>query len=411
MSNPAAAAEAAAREAATKPASFSQNVSNKFNELSAKGSEGYKQMGKGLEAVTDSTDAAAKFLSENKLASASAAAPVVFGLGEEDDEPGPPKQHPGMIRPYEFKRTQNEAAYGGANYDPNYTGERVYFDEEFSALPAYEAPGPEYAAKGGIMKLAVGGTATASPQGEPKGTYNYDYDPKTDSFKETFTPDPPKFGTGPFRGIFGKLAQMLNPETELDKFKKPSGYQYTYDPVTQNYSQTRGPTDKEIKGVGIASLPTASKTSTAPLKPLMQPVTTTGYKSPEKQLGLEEFYANMDKGLDAHGARVASGMAAGGMARGGISHLGGYSDGGRMLKGPGDGMSDDIPASIGGKQPARLADGEFVVPADVVSHLGNGSTDAGAKKLYKMMAAVRKARTGNSKQGKQIKAEKYLPKR
>ena len=68
------------------------------------------------------------------------------------------------------------------------------------------------------------------------------------------------------------------------------------------------------------------------------------------------------------------------------------------------------PASIADKQPARLADGEFVVPADVVSHLGNGSTDAGAKHLYKMMDNVRKARTGRKAQGKQIKADKYLPK-
>lgn len=98
-----------------------------------------------------------------------------------------------------------------------------------------------------------------------------------------------------------------------------------------------------------------------------------------------------------------------GMAEGGLSHLGSYSDGGRLLKGPGDGMSDNIPAMIGKKQPARLADGEFVVPADVVSHLGNGSTDAGAKRLYAMMDKVRKARTGNKKQGKQIKAEKFLP--
>ena len=94
---------------------------------------------------------------------------------------------------------------------------------------------------------------------------------------------------------------------------------------------------------------------------------------------------------------------------GGIAGLGGYSDGGRMLKGPGDGMSDSIPARIGAKQPARLADGEFVVPADVVSHLGNGSTDAGAKQLYSMMNKVRKARTGNPKQGRQISAGKYLP--
>jgi hypothetical protein len=97
------------------------------------------------------------------------------------------------------------------------------------------------------------------------------------------------------------------------------------------------------------------------------------------------------------------------MASGGISSLGGYSDGGRMLKGPGDGMSDSIPGVIGNKQPARLADGEFVVPADVVSHLGNGSTDAGAKQLYSMMDKVRKARTGKKKQAPAVKANRYMP--
>ena len=96
------------------------------------------------------------------------------------------------------------------------------------------------------------------------------------------------------------------------------------------------------------------------------------------------------------------------MAQGG--HLGGYSDGGRMLKGPGDGMSDDIPASIAGRQPARLANEEFVIPADVVSHLGNGSSESGAKVLYEMMDRVRKARTGHTKQGKQINPQKLMPK-
>ncbi len=99
-------------------------------------------------------------------------------------------------------------------------------------------------------------------------------------------------------------------------------------------------------------------------------------------------------------------------AEGGITgfSLGGYAHGGnpRLLDGPGDGMSDDIPAVIGNKQPARLAQGEFVVPADVVSHLGNGSTDAGAKHLYNMMDKVRKARTGNKKQGKKINPAKYM---
>ena len=100
------------------------------------------------------------------------------------------------------------------------------------------------------------------------------------------------------------------------------------------------------------------------------------------------------------------------MAKGGISDLGGYSDyarGGRMLKGPGDGMSDSIPASIAGKRPARLADGEFVIPADVVSHLGNGSTDAGAKQLYAMMNKVRQARTGRKAQGREINPRQYVP--
>jgi hypothetical protein len=96
-------------------------------------------------------------------------------------------------------------------------------------------------------------------------------------------------------------------------------------------------------------------------------------------------------------------------AGGGIADLGGYSDGGRMLKGPGDGMSDNIPATIAGKQPARLANEEFVIPADVVSHLGNGSSEAGAKQLYKMMDRVRQARTGKKAQGKQIKAAKLMP--
>ena len=102
--------------------------------------------------------------------------------------------------------------------------------------------------------------------------------------------------------------------------------------------------------------------------------------------------------------------AAGGIM--GASSLGGYAAGGnpRLLRGPGDGMSDNIPATIGKKQPARLADGEFVIPADVVSHLGNGSTEAGAKRLHEMMSKVRRDRTGNSKQGKQIVASKYMPK-
>jgi len=104
-------------------------------------------------------------------------------------------------------------------------------------------------------------------------------------------------------------------------------------------------------------------------------------------MGMDQ--GNMQKGL------FGMGYAAGGMPR--------------FLSGGGDGMSDSIKATINDNQPARLADGEFVIPADVVSHLGNGSSKAGAKQLYSMMDKIRKARTGNPKQGKQINPRKYLP--
>jgi hypothetical protein len=90
-------------------------------------------------------------------------------------------------------------------------------------------------------------------------------------------------------------------------------------------------------------------------------------------------------------------MAGGGMAKS------------RYLKGITDGMADKIPSSIDGKQKAALSHGEFVIPADVVSHLGNGNSDAGAKKLYEMMSRIRKARTGNEKQGKRINPNQFMP--
>lgn len=93
------------------------------------------------------------------------------------------------------------------------------------------------------------------------------------------------------------------------------------------------------------------------------------------------------------------------MATGGVAAL----KRGKYLDGNTDGMADRVPATIEGKQPAALSDGEFVIPADVVSHLGNGNSDAGAKVLEEMMARVRKARTGRKEQGKQIDARNMLP--
>ncbi len=86
-----------------------------------------------------------------------------------------------------------------------------------------------------------------------------------------------------------------------------------------------------------------------------------------------------------------------------------FNEGGYLETGMGDGMSDNIPSSIDGAQPAALSENEFVVPADVVSGLGNGSSDAGAEQLYAMMDRVRKARTGNEKQGREIMPQEYMP--
>ena len=133
-----------------------------------------------------------------------------------------------------------------------------------------------------------------------------------------------------------------------------------------------------------------------------------------------------DGGGDGGGAGGGDGGGAGaagaGEANGGLlslphnvqrmHHLGSYSDGGQLLRGPGDGISDSIPATIGQHQPARLADGEFVVPARIVSELGNGSTEAGARALYKMMDRIQAARgrtIGKNKVAANSNAAKYLP--
>jgi hypothetical protein len=142
------------------------------------------------------------------------------------------------------------------------------------------------------------------------------------------------------------------------------------------------------------------------------------YKKIKKAKPAETVVAAPVTGQNDGGGGGDGGQANGGlmgMARGGMAqqfNLGDYSDGGRLLRGPGDGVSDSIPASIGNKRPARLADGEFVVPARIVSELGNGSTEAGARKLYAMMDRVQSARrstVGRGRVAKNSRSEKYLP--
>jgi hypothetical protein len=131
------------------------------------------------------------------------------------------------------------------------------------------------------------------------------------------------------------------------------------------------------------------------------------------------------KGIDPRGLRsIATGTGAqrvqtgakGTGGKGGVRYFERKAEGGAIkgglgyLKSAHDGMEDKINATIDNKRPAKLSGGEFVVPADVVSHLGNGNSEAGAKQLYALMERVRKARTGTADQGKQINPKKYLPK-
>ncbi len=149
---------------------------------------------------------------------------------------------------------------------------------------------------------------------------------------------------------------------------------------------------------------------------LQRPADSGGFGGDSGGFGGDSGGGGMGNSGEGGGGPGEGGWARGGYvpsyALGGLGSLGGYSDGGRLLKGPGDGVSDSIPATIGDRRPARLADGEFVVPARIVSELGNGSTDAGARKLYAMMDRVQKARgktTGKGRVAANTRADKYLP--
>lgn len=168
---------------------------------------------------------------------------------------------------------------------------------------------------------------------------------------------------------------------------------------------------------GIGQLATALASLYAALNPdFKKPTSTGGYNKAvphltamRTQLAQAPYKAYSGSSAPVMGKQFFSPVTY--AAQGGIMGMaaGGHSQAPRYLEGPTDGMADKIDTSIDGQQPAKLSHGEFVIPADVVSHLGNGNSKAGADVLYKMMERVRKARTGNPKQGKQINPEKFTP--
>ena len=360
------------------------------------------------------------------------------------------KEEPQYIRPYRYTRAINPNVAAYQPYSNASTAERNWFTGGLEALPIYRA------AKGGLTSLAVGGPvetmAAMNAVGENLGYPQANY--QTDIYSNPNVQRPEAMN---MIAPSGDVA--VDQYTGEQKFAdggstgEAGGYQYSYDPVTMQFTQLSDPayeaaqqatqapawnsigqrfqpqaqpvnpnswygvqTQPKVQAPkpfapvvtgGIAQLTNpADQTVTAPVQqPAPQVSNVPAYQTPEQQLGLTGFYDYMNQQLS--GMRGQQGMAAGG-----LSNLGGYSDGGRLLKGPGDGVSDSIPASIGDRQPARLADGEFVVPARIVSEIGNGSTEAGARKLYAMMDRVQKARkksTGKDSVAVNSRAEKYLP--
>jgi hypothetical protein len=203
-----------------------------------------------------------------------------------------------------------------------------------------------------------------------------------------FDPSQTSFGrgAGSLFGFFGSGLEAV-PKAGVDV--------YGYAPVGMNTMSDYG-TRGGVSGIGVGS-----SSGINSMDAQSDAATGGGFTGADSNGGFAPSTA---------GELAQGGLAA--LAGGGQSHLGDYSDGGRLLRGPGDGVSDSIPATIGDKRPARLADGEFVVPARIVSELGNGSTEAGARKLYEMMARIQKARSktvGKDRVAVNSRADKNLP--
>jgi hypothetical protein len=375
-------------------------------------------------------DATSNFLGANKMNLGLAAAPMVSdALSPKPAGPEKPVDK-GMIRPYTFDANQTgtyaDAAGSRPIYDrtaPTYdtvaglgdTSERQHFNPVFTAQEPYAA------ARGGIVGLAPGGKVESEAAIKAVGM-NTDYpmahietplystplmqrpdardviNPSGDVAVDEFTGEPRMANGGIARyGLGGTISGVAQPSGGSSDAPTKA---YAYNPKTQEFTETTTTPPKQIGpfngNYGNSLLGRLfrqiNEKRTQGQAPTVESKVTGGIMAPYMPAGQEN-------------------MASGGMADGGYN-LGGYSDGGRLLRGPGDGVSDSIPASIGGRQPARLADGEFVVPARIVSELGNGSTEAGARKLYAMMDRVQKQRkksVGKGKVAVNSKADKHLP--
>jgi hypothetical protein len=285
----------------------------------------------------------------------------------------PPSPEQGNIREFEYSRGEQNPLFGNP-------GESYYTGGGYKAGPV--TPVEDYdKANGGIIALAEGGAPGIEMQRYARPTRQVD--PAVAAYNAQ---------------IMERANQQYNVNLRPGPNQVPGSAGYVAPPVKQQVAkqgEVGGLTFNRETGLFEGELNSLDGKKKS-VNELDNEVQQPSYN-----------HASGDGGGSANGGRITQRYN-----QGGISTLGSYSDGGQLLKGPGDGVSDSIPAQIGRKQPARLADGEFVVPARVVSELGNGSTDAGAKQLYAMMDRVQKNRkktVGKGKVAVDAKSRKLLP--
>jgi hypothetical protein len=370
--------------------------------------------------VTDSFKSAGQFVKENKWPLIAAAVPTVVDAMT----PTPVNfsslnaaGSKGHVRPFAYNSNVNESAFVPTTSSAE---RRFYSDPRFTALPMTNAK------EGGLMSLAVGGPVeTMSAQNAVGDNMMYPQAGiQTAMYSNPMVQRPIAENV-----IKQGVDTNVDPYTGEQKMAEGGSTSYTYDPATMKYTGTTTPVAQDTSygglaksalgiGSGVVAQLLQQMKNAKSTQPSVVGSTTGGISTPytptglaaantsmvpnipmqpqqsvDQQLGLQAFYPMMEQQLAMKGAQMQGRRYAdGGMAKGGYN-LGGYSDGGRLLKGPGDGVSDSIPAQIGNHQPARLANNEFVIPARIVSEIGNGSTDAGAKRLYEMMDRVQKRRS------------------
>lgn len=298
----------------------------------------------------------------------------------------------GSVRPYTYQANMVAPSssapspypagpmYNAAGNPILANSEQRYFNQGYNALPAYKA------ADGGLM--ASGGVSTFPQSQQYTNDYatSLQYPMGTEVIDSGYEQKVNQYTGEPIGYAGGGIA-----------FPQASSQQYSFNPDTQQYSQ-QNPSLQSLAGLSgydNNSMGNINQVNPGVFRGLIDML--------KNQSGIGQQNYTYDPVSQQYTK----------MANGGMTDLGDYSDGGRLLRGPGDGVSDSIPASIGGKQPARLADGEFVIPARIVSELGNGSTDAGAKRLYAMMDKIqagRKKTVGKGKVAVDSKAAKHLPK-